>query len=180
MTDASAIVPFLAAIIGNAGGQSGQLLHATVAESGGDGERVSEVWALPRFGAWEVHDKTNEERRTHNPVHGLLIEDGKKRQEFPAEFGRAYPLPLAAQMLIPSAMPMWRASDTWSVESVEPTSEKLTIALVSQDPAYDVRSAVQVSNSGVVVSFKYEGFEAALTSLEVQDERSRPSIWWGA
>lgn len=180
MTDASVIVPFLAALVGNVGGQSGQLLHATVVESGGDGERVSEVWALPRFGAWEVYDKTNEERRTHNPVHGLLIEDGKKRQVFPAEFGRAYPVPLAAQMLIPSAMPIWRVSDTWAVESVEPNSDILTMSLVSQDPAYDVRSVVQVSNSGVVMSFSYEGFEAALTSLEVQGERSRPSIWWGA
>lgn len=179
MTHEDTVLPFMVALVGNLGGQSGQLFHATVMETGASGERASEVWAIPRMDSWEVHDKSNRERRTHNPVHGLLVDDGKNRQAFPPEFGRAYPVPLAAQMLIPSAMPMWRADDTWVVQSAERDSENLRLFLASQDPAYDVKSEMQVSQSGVIMHFSYEGFEAAVTSFEVMDERARPSIWWG-
>ncbi|MFJ4296334.1 hypothetical protein [Curtobacterium sp. NPDC089689] len=174
-----ALLAILSRMLGRQFDSSGGLLHAIVAQKFGVERREYEVWVLPQANSWEVLDRSLGERRTYNPVHGLLIEEGKTREAHPPEIGRTYPVPPPVQMLLPAALPIWRDSDDWRVGSAELGADSLELKIFAQDPSYVMEGTVRISQDGVAERFSVPEFELVIERLVVEDGRSRSSIWWG-
>ena len=144
-----------------------------------DGHRagVSEVWASASLGCWEVWTPEYRERRVFNPIDGLLITEGRRREEYPNPPGRRHPVPAPAKFAFPLSLPIWGRSpiDEWSMSDAEESEAGTVVKLIGLRDR-ELTARLQLDVAGAPVSLETPGGHLAILTKEPLMDLSR--FWW--
>lgn len=125
--------------------------HGTVVQKSGSSEVDSyEVWASATTGCWEVHTRSVKERRVFNPEDGLLMVEGRRREEIPTSERRSPPTHPAAKFAFPLRLPIWGRVpvDQWRMLGAGESENGISIALEDlNNPS--VLGSLELSESGL-------------------------------
>lgn len=106
--------------------------HGTVAlMAGGVETEIFEVWASATTGCWEVHTRSIKERRVFNPQDGLLMAEGKRREEISISERQSPPTHPAARFAFPLRLPIWGRVpiDQWKMTDASENEHGVLIKL---------------------------------------------------
>lgn len=150
--------------------------HASVEIKGGQ-TSVHEVWASASLGCWEVWNSAHKERRVFNPTDGLLITEGRRREELPNPPGRRIPVPAPAQFAFPLRLPVWGRSpiDTWFMSGAEANGIGTTVHLAGlRDP--ELAAQLQLDAVGAPTALHTPRGHVAILAKKPLLDASR--FWW--
>lgn len=125
--------------------------HGTIAHKVGEAEvERFEVWTSATTGCWEVHTLSVKERRVFNPQDGLLMVEGKRREEISISRRQSPPTHPAAQFAFPLRLPIWGRVpiDEWKMKDASETDYGVLIAL---EDIHNPRQtgSLEISESGL-------------------------------
>lgn len=125
--------------------------RGTVAlRAGGAETERFEVWASATTGCWEVHTRSMKERRVFNPQDGLLMVEGKRREEISISERQSPPTHPAARFAFPLRLPVWGRVpiDQWKMRDASETDHGVLIALEGINDARQT-GFLELSESGL-------------------------------
>ena len=153
-------------------------LHGTVAlRLGGTEIESFEMWTSASTGCWEVHTRSMKERRVFNPEDGLLIVEGRRREEIPISERQSPPIHPAARLAFPLRLPVWGRVpiDQWKMRGASETEHGVSIDLESiSDPSQ--AGFLVLSDSGLPRSVGSDDEQFVLLETEPLSD-SRRFFW---